>query len=470
MTSQARPFDPDISMFGDEETNLDEETDLEDEASEEDESNPIDLDETFIELEDSPDSAFESDESQNDNPRIVVVGDGYDDHRIINEIKQDTAKKEVRNFLLQQVLMCTRPQDYFESEAEFYQIGPYFEFPNYRRFDNVTFHSDFGIVPVHMDDAHKITIRLGDRRTRETWMRIMIIMKKIFKNLEDKQKTTKRALYYFLLSEPGANFTYEQVDTTIEMIVAKLQIPRGDLGILGTSKGLITGNITFRMLSGGTFDCRDTGIIPNDVDDIAKIDIELHGRALVIVVEKDAVYQRLLREEFLNVVRVQSMIDGVPQIDPIIITAKGYPDLATRKLLRRLAYQDLPNADYYAFVDGDPHGYEIFTTYAYGSVAMAWCAEPLAVPKLEWIGVKPSEFEYLPDHHKRPLTVADQAKLDSINDREIFSPEHAEELAIMDNLKLKVEIEDLPEISQYLWEYFEHLVDEAVEDDDRFEE
>ena len=76
----------------------------------------------------------------------------------------------------------------------------------------------------------------------------------------------------------------------------------------------------------------------------------------------------------------------------------------------------------------------------------------------------------MPDHHKRPLTVADQAKLDSINEREIFSPEHGEELEIMDDLKLKVEIEDLPNISYYLWSKFEHLVDEALEDSDRCEE
>ena len=82
----------------------------------------------------------------------------------------------------------------------------------------------------------------------------------------------------------------------------------------------------------------------------------------------------------------------------------------------------------YALVDGDPYGYEIFTCYKYGSVAMAWCAEVLTVPKLKWLGVKPSEFEYMPDHHKRPLTVADQAKLDSLNERGLFSPEHGEEL------------------------------------------
>ena len=69
--------------------------------------------------------------------------------------------------------------------------------------------------------------------------------------------------------------------------------------------------------------------------------------------------------------------ENTPRIDPIILTGKGYPDLATRKLLRRLAYKEMTESYYFALVDGDPHGFEIFSTYKYGSIAMAWSAEDL---------------------------------------------------------------------------------------------
>ena len=438
-------------MFGDEAT------DEEDEPFEDESSS----------MEEEENSSDESERNSSQRIDDVIV-DEQDPLRIIRELKRATAKKEVQKALIKQVHMMACPQYFFSSYQEFCDIGPYFEFPNFRSFDNVDFDDEFGLVP--SEDPSYVSVRLGDARTRATYMRMITVLKKIFTNLRDNLKTTKRALYYNLLGEEGPGFTYEQVSNTIEMIVAMLQIPRGDLGILGTSKGLILGNITLRMINGETFDCRDLGLVPNDVDDIANIDIDLRGHGLVIVVEKDAVFHRLMGDDFLNFVRVNSLVDGVPQIDPIMITAKGYPDLATRKLLRRLATKDLPNAQFYALVDGDPHGYEIFTTYKYGSVAMAWCAEPLAILNLEWLGVKPSEFEDLSDHHKRPLTNADQAKLDSLNDRGIFSEEHEEELRIMDDLKLKVEIEDLPCVSEYLWKKFEDLVDQVTQDSDRSEE
>ena len=38
----------------------------------------------------------------------------------------------------------------------------------------------------------------------------------------------------------------------------------------------------------------------------------------------------------------------------------------------------------FAFVDADPWGYEIMLTYRFGSVAMAWCCESVAVPAIRY--------------------------------------------------------------------------------------
>ena len=67
---------------------------------------------------------------------------------------------------------------------------------------------------------------------------------------------------------------------------------------------------------------------------------------VVIVVEKDATFQRLMQEDFLRFV----------DFDVLLITGKGVPDLSTRKLLYRLANQDLENALFLCLVDGDPYG------------------------------------------------------------------------------------------------------------------
>ena len=62
-----------------------------------------------------------------------------------------------------------------------------------------------------------------------------------------------------------------------------IQIPRGDLGILGTSKGLIIGNVSFKMFSGETIDCKGGQCIPNEIDDIHEIEINEFEDATKVV-------------------------------------------------------------------------------------------------------------------------------------------------------------------------------------------
>jgi meiotic recombination protein SPO11 len=51
------------------------------------------------------------------------------------------------------------------------------------------------------------------------------------------------------------------------------------------------------------------------------------------------------------------------------VTAKGYPDFATRKFL--ILIQRLTNAKFFYIGDADPYGAEIFFTYLYGSPKFA---------------------------------------------------------------------------------------------------
>ena len=92
-----------------------------------------------------------------------------------------------------------------------------------------------------------------------------------------------------------------------------VQIPRGDLGILGTSKGLIIGNVSFKMFSGETIDCKGGQCIPSEIDDILEIEINEFEDAtkVVIVVEKDAVFQKIINEDFTNFIRWESSIGNL---------------------------------------------------------------------------------------------------------------------------------------------------------------
>lgn len=79
----------------------------------------------------------------------------------------------------------------------------------------------------------------------------------------------------------------------------------------------------------------------------------------VIVVEKDTIFQRIIT--FPHVFDDPSVL---------CVTAKGYPDFATRKFLIQLASF---GKQLFYIGDADPCGAEIFFTYVFGSSRYAIC-------------------------------------------------------------------------------------------------
>jgi meiotic recombination protein SPO11 len=75
------------------------------------------------------------------------------------------------------------------------------------------------------------------------------------------------------------------------------------------------------------------------------------------------------------------------------VQAKGYPDIASRAFLRRVADQ-VPHIPMYALVDLDPDGIAILSTYKYGSYRLAHedvapkDTPALSLPDIRWLGVK----------------------------------------------------------------------------------
>ncbi|GBO34222.1 Meiotic recombination protein SPO11, partial [Araneus ventricosus] len=75
---------------------------------------------------------------------------------------------------------------------------------------------------------------------------------------------------------------------------------------------------------------------------------------------------------------------------------KGFPDVNTREMLRKL--WDLLKIPILGLMDADPYGIEILSIYKYGSMAMSFDVEKLAMPELRWLGLLPSDIQrYLND-------------------------------------------------------------------------
>jgi meiotic recombination protein SPO11 len=82
-----------------------------------------------------------------------------------------------------------------------------------------------------------------------------------------------------------------------------------------------------------------------------------------------------------------------PSVPAHTLQAKGYPDVASRVFLRRVADQ-APHVPMFALVDLDPDGIAILSTYKYGSYRLAHekvtpqDTPGLNLPDMQWLGVK----------------------------------------------------------------------------------
>ncbi|PSS37869.1 hypothetical protein PHLCEN_2v337 [Hermanssonia centrifuga] len=104
----------------------------------------------------------------------------------------------------------------------------------------------------------------------------------------------------------------------------------------------------------------------------------------VLIVEKEAVFQTLCHLDF-------SSHPSLPG-PGVIITGKGYPDVATRQLVCTLSNNLSSTIPIIALVDADPYGIDILSVYKYGSTNMSHEQESLAAPRIRWGGVMSSEL------------------------------------------------------------------------------
>ncbi|KAF8160613.1 Spo11/DNA topoisomerase VI subunit A [Crassisporium funariophilum] len=273
---------------------------------------------------------------------------------------------------------------------------------------------------------HVIEMRLADRRKTQVFgnpsLRCIRFPKKskegsvkplaqMFKVLDLAHEAilsgvpaTKRDIFY---RDVPLFKSQKVVDRLVDDLSATFGLERSDLNIRSSSKGLVCGAcLTISLVTGETIVGNDTegALIPagEDIDSFA-IDESI---AWVLVVEKEAVFQTLCR---LQITKHTSMPGP-----GILITGKGYPDVATRHIIKSLA-DALPKRQgipILIFVDGDPYGLDILSVYKYGSKSMQHESEKLAARRVKWIGLWASELEQfnIDKEHLLPITKHDEKK------------------------------------------------------------
>nr|XP_048320401.1 meiotic recombination protein SPO11-2 isoform X2 [Ziziphus jujuba var. spinosa] len=186
------------------------------------------------------------------------------------------------------------------------------------------------------------TRSLMQANAAKAFIRVWKVMEMCYKILAQEKRVTQRELFYKLICDSPDYFSSQlEVNRTIQDVVTLLRCSRYSLGIMASSRGLVTGRLLLEEPNKEVVDCSVGGssgyAISGDLNLLDKLILKTDAR-YIIVVEKHAIFQRLSEDCVFN------------QIPTILITAKGYPDIATRFLLHRLS-RTFPELPILALVD-----------------------------------------------------------------------------------------------------------------------
>ena len=221
------------------------------------------------------------------------------------------------------------------------------------------------------------------------FMQTVAIAAKCHDFVKQNLHTTIRGLFYQLKYSLGddidENIFNEQSESNplIEDLEVALSMKRENLNLNANRKGVLTGNMRVLDSFGDEKTEIDTSkmgrsgwAIPSDVDnDIEFVDVKAK---YVIVVEKDALWQRLNEDGFWK------------KENAILISPQGQAARGTRRIIRKLADMGLP---VYVFNDGDAWGWYIYWTIKTGSMNLAYIGRDIATPEARFIGVTMSDLE-----------------------------------------------------------------------------
>ncbi|XP_036960615.1 meiotic recombination protein SPO11 isoform X4 [Acanthopagrus latus] len=340
-----------------------------------------------------------------------------DCQRVEEEISQQDVLTRIENIILGIVTSLSKDE------------APVLALPNRSSWANVSFDSAIGL---QMSSGSSVTtIRSDCALSVAKFAQILKILLVIYRLIQSNSYATKRDIYYNNTQLFGSQKT---VDGIVDDISCMLKVPRRSLHVDGTRIDCNSSSAVSSINSRNKLAPLTAVAVSSNIDGIRNI---VSCAKFVLIVEKDATFQRLLDDDFCT------------KLSPcIIITGKGVPDVNSRLMVRKL--WDTLHIPIFALVDADPHGIEIMCIYKYGSVAMSFEAHSLTVPSVMWLGLLPSDLQRLrvPEDALIPLTRTDENKLTSLLKRPYLTsqPDWQKEMELMQQTKVKAEIQSLAAI------------------------
>lgn len=245
---------------------------------------------------------------------------------------------------------------------------------------NIVYDEGIGYIRLGDKTEERKFVNVGQARK---FMQTVAIASKCKKFLNEDAHTSIRGLFYQLKFSLGENLDEElfseqsESNPLVEDLEVALNIKREDLNLNTDRKGVVAGPLVLKDKFGGTediIDCTKQGrsgwMIPSDVDN--GMEFESVDADYVLVVEKDAMWQRLNEDKYWK------------KENCILITPKGQASRGCRRLIRKLASKKLP---VYVFTDCDAWGWYIYWAIKTGSMNLAYLGADIATPEARFVGV-----------------------------------------------------------------------------------
>ncbi len=251
---------------------------------------------------------------------------------------------------------------------------------------NVEFREGLGYLQLGNKKEERRFLNVGQART---FMQTVAVANKTKRFIAESLHTSIRGLYYqlkFSLGEDVDESLFEEQgesNALIEDLEVALGVKREDLHLTTDRKGVVAGPMVVRDNFAGEeteIDCAKQGrsgwMIPSDVDNgMEFVDVDAD---YVLVVEKDALWQRLNEDRFWK------------KENCVLITPKGQASRGTRRLIRKLADKKIP---IYIFTDCDAWGWYIYWTIKTGSMNLAYLGRDFSIPESRFLGVTMGDIE-----------------------------------------------------------------------------
>jgi len=282
--------------------------------------------------------------------------------------------------------------------------------------------------------------RLLHPRESGSSVRLWRVLAAIHANLRAGRSCTQRELYYHL-ADGNTVSSAAEINASILDATRLLGTPRACLAITCASRGSVAGCLAIREQGAlgwadlaGTQGCAIQG-------SLAWVDnLKLRSDArCVLVIEKDAVFNRLLQER------------ACERLHAVALTARGMPDLATRALLQRLT-AELPHAPVLGLFDWNASGALILCCYrGMQSRTARTVVEQQGAgigADVRWLCARSGDLAERPDEQLLALTQRDEVLLRNLLARLTlaegdWAASLARELTVMSQRSRKAELESL---------------------------